>query len=104
MYICLQMLKTVGAGGHYPTNKLQAEDGEEQATPSTMLTMLAANVMGRAQALAETVLLVIYKVCLLGTNSALSLLSCAPNWTPIWSSGKLTFELLSWQPALDERF
>ena len=59
------MLKTVGAGGHYPTNKLQAEDGEEEATPSTMLTMLADNVMGRAQALAETVLLVFYKVSIL---------------------------------------
>jgi len=56
------MLKSVGAGGHYPTNKLQSEDQKEAAQPSTMLAMLADNLMGRAQALAETVLLVFYKV------------------------------------------
>ncbi len=56
------MLKSVGAGGHYPTNKLQAEEGEEAAASSSMFTMLADNVLGRAQALAETVLLVFYKV------------------------------------------
>jgi hypothetical protein len=56
------MLKSVGAGGHYPTNKLQSDDGDEAALPSTLLNMLADNAMGRAQALAETVLLVFYKV------------------------------------------
>ena len=60
-----QMLKSVGAGGHYPTNKLQAEDGGPAATvevQKSWLTSFVDRTVGRVQALAETAIFAFYKV------------------------------------------
>ena len=65
-FVYVQMLKLVGAGGHYPTNKLQADEAEDSdanaAQPSTTSSSLE-NLKGRAEALAETGLFAFYKVC-----------------------------------------
>ena len=60
-----QMLKSVGAGGHYPTNKLQAEDADSAANAEVQkswLTSLVDRTVGRVQALAETAIFAFYKV------------------------------------------
>ncbi len=65
-YIYVQMLKLVGAGGHYPTNKLQAdeaEDSDANAAQPSMTSSSLENLKGRAEALAETGLFAFYKVC-----------------------------------------
>lgn len=66
------MLKSVGAGGHYPTNKLQAEDGDLAANAEVQkswLTSLVDRTVGRVQALAETTIFAFYKVTHCGQPS-----------------------------------
>lgn len=60
------MLKLVGAGGHYPTNKLQADEdeaGSSNSAQSSLMSSSLENLKGRAEALAETGLFAFYKVC-----------------------------------------
>ena len=61
------MLKTVGAGGHYPTNKLQTEEGEgelasKEGSQNSIASSSLEGLKGRAEALAETALFAFYKV------------------------------------------
>ena len=63
----VQMLKLVGAGGHYPTNKLQLDEEDASSTNITQPSLISSsleNLKGRAEALAETSLFAFYKVCL----------------------------------------
>lgn len=59
------MLKLLGAGGHYPTNKLQADEEGDTASPAAQPS-LANNTLeglkGRAEAVAEVFLFAFYKV------------------------------------------
>lgn len=58
------MLKTVGAGGHYPTNRLQDGDEEiaSEAAQQPVASPALEGLKGRAEALTETALFAFYKV------------------------------------------
>ena len=61
----MQMLKLVGAGGHYPTNKLQSDEDDADAAsaePPSLASSSLENLKGRAEAIAETGLFAFYKV------------------------------------------
>ena len=66
------MLKLVGAGGHYPTNKLQSDEDDASSTNGTQKSMFSSsleNLKGRAEAVAETGLFAFYKVRLCSRDS-----------------------------------
>ena len=61
----MQMLKLLGAGGHYPTNKLQADEEENSASPAAQPSLVnntLEGLKGRGEAIAEVFLFAFYKV------------------------------------------
>ena len=58
----LQLLKLVGAGGHYPTNKLQEDEEGNPAAKDTLFRSSLESLKGQAEAISELALFAVYKV------------------------------------------
>ena len=56
-----QTLKMVGAGGHYPTNRLQSDEKDSNLA-ATYFSSFLENLKGRGEALAELGIFALYKV------------------------------------------